>query len=96
MCLVLIYLYYSVFYLGTGAQSVGCRFDKKPQYRYSGCHSYDSSALNIVLGLKFELDDTRYAVQNDESLFTKVSPSSASQELARLQENVTDSSMIDS
>lgn len=81
--------------LPIGAQSVGCRFDKKPQYRYSGCHSYDSSALNIVLGLKFELDDTRYAVQNDETLFTKVTPSSASQELARLQENITDSSTVE-
>lgn len=33
-----------------GAQSGGCKFNKKPQYRYSGCHSYDASALNIVLG----------------------------------------------
>ncbi len=24
------------------------KFDKKPAYRYSGCHSYDVSALNIV------------------------------------------------
>ena len=33
-----------------GAQSTGCRFDKKPQFRYSGCHGYDLSALNIILG----------------------------------------------
>jgi len=43
-----------------GAQSTGCRFDKKPQYRYSGCHSYDVSALNIVLGEKFEFRESLY------------------------------------
>lgn len=43
-----------------GAQSAGCKFDKKPQYRYSGCHNYDVSALNIALGLKFKLDCSRY------------------------------------
>jgi len=43
-----------------GAQSSGCRFDKKPQYRYSGCHSYDVSALNIVLGEMFSFHESRY------------------------------------
>ena len=38
-----------------GAQSSGCRFDKKPLYRYSGCHLYDSSALNVALGVAFPL-----------------------------------------
>ena len=36
-----------------GAQDSGCRFDKKPQFRYSGCHRYDVSAFNIVLGELF-------------------------------------------
>jgi hypothetical protein len=43
-----------------GAQSTGCRFDKKPKYRYSGCHSYDVSALNIVLGEMFSFRETVY------------------------------------
>jgi len=43
-----------------GAQDTGCRFDKKPQYRYSGCHAYDVSALNIVLGQYFQFDESRY------------------------------------
>lgn len=38
-----------------GAQSSGCRFDKKPLFRYSGCHAYDSAALNVVLGLAYPL-----------------------------------------
>ena len=38
-----------------GSQSGGCRFDKKPLYRYSGCHAYDSSALNVALGVAFPL-----------------------------------------
>ncbi|XP_063974824.1 uncharacterized protein LOC135161302 [Diachasmimorpha longicaudata] len=55
-----------------GAQSFGCRFNKKPQYRYSGCHSYDTSALNIVLGLYFNYDDSRYIITDRESYFTKM------------------------
>ncbi|KAG8222403.1 hypothetical protein J437_LFUL004862 [Ladona fulva] len=42
-----------------GAQSAGCRFDKKPQYRYSGCHHYDGSALNVALGLMFQFEERR-------------------------------------
>ena len=42
-----------------GAQSSGCRFDKKPQYRYSGCHDYDVAALNVVLGLMFRFDESK-------------------------------------
>lgn len=57
---------YSVFYLG--AQSGGCRFDKKPLYRYSGCHSYDTSALNIVLGLRHGLNESHYSMKVEISL----------------------------
>ncbi len=42
-----------------GAQSSGCRYDKKPQYRYSGCHNYDVSALNVVLGQMFRFDESK-------------------------------------
>ncbi|XP_026482153.1 uncharacterized protein LOC113389322 [Ctenocephalides felis] len=51
-----------------GAQSGGCRFDKKPLYRYSGCHSYDTSALNIVLGLRHGLNETHYSMKTEISL----------------------------
>ncbi|TRY78317.1 hypothetical protein TCAL_14377 [Tigriopus californicus] len=46
-----------------GAQSTGCRFDKKPQYRYSGCHAYDVSALNIILGQMFGFNEGRYVAK---------------------------------
>lgn len=47
-----------------GAQSSGCRFDKKPMYRYSGCHRYDASAFNVALGVMFHFDDSKYAAQD--------------------------------
>ncbi|CAG0899227.1 unnamed protein product [Darwinula stevensoni] len=46
-----------------GAQSYGCRFDKKPQFRYSGCHWYDASAFNIILGVVFGFDSSSYMGQ---------------------------------
>lgn len=82
--------------LPIGAQSGGCRFDKKPQYRYSGCHSHDSSALNIVLGLKFQFDDTRYSAPAPDTWFYTVTAGAAAEELARLQDNVTDAATTDS
>ena len=53
-----------------GAQSEGCRFNKKPQYRYSGCHAYDSSALNVVLGLTYKFDETNYTFPMQDTFFT--------------------------
>ena len=41
-----------------GAQESGCRYDKKPLFRYTGCHLYDTSAFNIALGLMFGQDST--------------------------------------
>lgn len=72
-----------------GAQSGGCRFDKKPQYRYSGCHSYDTSALNIVLGLKFKLDSGAYMYTRRARLFRSVSAARAAAALLSLEQNAT-------
>lgn len=52
-----------------GSQSSGCRFDKKPMYRYSGCHDYDTSALNIVLGQMFGFDEKPYSASEDDKFF---------------------------
>ena len=56
-----------------GAQSSGCRFDKKPLYRYSGCHFYDMSALNVALGLMFDFDARPYAGSDADRLCSKAS-----------------------
>ncbi|XP_054164657.1 uncharacterized protein LOC128962307 [Oppia nitens] len=52
-----------------GSQASGCRFDKKPLYRYSGCHHYDTSALNIVLGQLFDYSETPYSAPEDDKFF---------------------------
>jgi len=53
-----------------GAQDTGCRFDKKPQFRYSGCHRYDVSAFNIVLGEIFNFQESMYV--GESQFFRKV------------------------
>ena len=53
-----------------GAQSTGCRFNKKPLYRYSGCHSYDMSALNVLLGSLFNYDIKPYAGNDRDKFFS--------------------------
>lgn len=75
-----------------GAQSAGCRFNKKPQYRYSGCHAYDTSALNIVLGLHFNFDDTYYVHKERETYFNKIQPEEITEEYLMItrQNNATE------
>lgn len=73
-----------------GAQSGGCKFNKKPQYRYSGCHSYDASALNIILGVKFKLDGSQYTHYESESkLFATVELQQAVSYLESIEQNVS-------
>ncbi|KAG5889206.1 hypothetical protein JTB14_033284 [Gonioctena quinquepunctata] len=72
-----------------GAQSAGCRFDKKPQYRYSGCHSYDTSALNIVLGLNFKQDSSQYTYGDTVNFFETVPLNRAEAMLRELEQNST-------
>ncbi|XP_026670524.1 uncharacterized protein LOC108626320 [Ceratina calcarata] len=78
-----------------GAQSAGCRFNKKPQYRYSGCHAYDASALNIVLGLHFNFDDTCYIHQERETYFNQIQPEEITEEYLMItrQNNATESNL---
>lgn len=38
----------------TGAQNTACNYDRKPLFKYSGCHKYDMSAFNVILGKVFQ------------------------------------------
>ena len=84
----------TVLLFSTGAQSGGCKFNKKPQYRYSGCHRYDGSALNIVLGLKFGFDESQYTYKGKKRFFREVGPEAVAAEMAGLDLNETESAVI--
>jgi len=51
-----------------GADSGSC-VQRRPRYLYSGCHSYAESALNIVLGLAFNFEDSEYTLSNFTAIF---------------------------
>lgn len=53
----------------TGAQNTGCNYKRRPFFRYSGCHHYDMSALNIILGLMFDFSSQKYAVDEGVRVF---------------------------
>lgn len=39
-----------------GSQPRGCNFAHKPKFIYAGCHRYDMSAMNIILGQMFQFE----------------------------------------
>ena len=49
--------------------ATGCNLDKKPAFRYSGCHAYEVSALNVVLGKVFDFDESKYIIDDKYKLF---------------------------
>ncbi|XP_063531396.1 uncharacterized protein LOC134742276 isoform X3 [Cydia strobilella] len=78
-----------------GAQAAGgCRFDKKPQYRYSGCHGQDASALSIILGLRSGFEESSYAPRGPAA-WRREEPARASRALAALQKNATEDARTD-
>ena len=48
-----------------GAQITGCKRNRKPRYRYSGCHKCGTSALNVILGQMFDYDEETYTASHD-------------------------------
>lgn len=79
-------------FLSTGAQSNGCRFDKKPLYRYSGCHAYDVSAFNIVLGLTWNFDETKYSLHDENDFYYIETHEQATKILESKRRNSSDTS----
>ncbi len=43
-----------------GAQLYGCEFNRRPEFLYSGCHKYESSAFSIISAILFEFDSSKY------------------------------------
>lgn len=74
-------------FFSLGAQNSGCQYDKKPQYRYSGCHLNDASALSVVLGQRFNYDSNEYLSPNDMNIFRQVSADDAKLEISSLLQN---------
>lgn len=77
-----------------GAQSGGCRFDKKPQYRYSGCHGQDASALSIILGLRSGFEEGSYAPRA-AAAWRRQDAAAARQDVAELLRNATEDARTD-
>lgn len=75
-----------------GAQSGGCKYNKKPQYRYSGCHGYDESAFSIVLGLTSNFDETKYSIPGDAPLFSTETLEQSTKILENRRKNISDAS----
>ncbi|XP_045163077.1 uncharacterized protein LOC123527578 [Mercenaria mercenaria] len=45
----------------TGSQNSGYCYQPKPRYLYTGCHHYEQSALNVILGKAFSYDNNDYS-----------------------------------
>ena len=47
-----------------GSQPGGCHLSRRPLYTYSGCHHYDLSVLNVVLGQVYQYKTPYIAVED--------------------------------
>lgn len=57
-----------------GAHPNGCHFDRRPHFRYAGCHRYATSALNLALGTMFAAG-APYMVMDQRPFTAVLSPS---------------------
>ena len=48
-----------------GAQNTGCNVPRRPYFLYRGCHRYDMSALNVLLGRAFGSQEELYTADQD-------------------------------
>lgn len=76
-----------------GSQDSGCQFDKKPLYRYSGCHKTGIAPLSIILSTYFNFTARNYINDDDnddETLFRNISSEDVKLELSLLVKNSSD------
>lgn len=80
--------------IGASANSNHCRFNKKPQYRYSGCHGHEESAFNVLCGLAFNFNEAKYSVPdiNGAPLFYKESLDDSIRILDNRKRNISETS----
>jgi hypothetical protein len=70
-----------------------CKFNKKPQYRYSGCHNFDESAFNVICGLTFNFNEARYSVTDAKGpLYYKESLEDSIRLLENRKRNISETS----
>jgi hypothetical protein len=78
--------------IGANSNSNHCKFNKKPQYRYSGCHGYDESAFNVILSLNFNFNEARYSANVNGPLFYKESLEDSIRILDNRKRNISETS----
>lgn len=79
--------------IGASSNTNHCRFNKRPQYRYSGCHGGDESAFNVVCALAFNFNEAKYSVtDNDGPLFYKESLDDSIRILDNRKRNISETS----
>lgn len=79
--------------IGSNSNSNHCKFNKKPQYRYSGCHGFDESAFNIICGLTFNFNEAKYSVTDyNGPLFYKQSLDDSIRVLDNRRKNISETS----
>lgn len=71
-----------------GSEASGCDLSRRPRYTYAGCHRYDTSAFNVVLGQMFFLDDA-YIPTRSIFYLEKSLPSSSKSVISKFRSGET-------
>lgn len=70
------------------------KYAHKHEHRYSGCHAYDVSAFNILLGLIWNFDETKYSLSNrgESNVYYLETLEQATKMLENKRKNISDTS----
>lgn len=50
-----------------GSKYYGCNFDRRPLFKYSGCHRYEQSAFSIIVALFYQFDENKYTASINQN-----------------------------